>query len=147
METKEQADHSLPYMVAAALYDGELLPAQYTPERILAPPVQRLLRCVTVRPDASFTARFPEELACRVAITLHDGRRLEIEKRDYEGFHTRPMSWEGVVSKFHRLVGPFVTDAAERRIIDAVSRLECLKVRELTSLLALHPRRNLEEGK
>src|SRR5206468_1957936 len=45
---KEQADHSLPYMIAAALCDGELLPAQYTPERIAAKDVQDLLRRVTV---------------------------------------------------------------------------------------------------
>ena len=48
--TKEQADHSLQYMVAVALCDGKLLPAQYAPQRILAPDVQSLLRSVAVRP-------------------------------------------------------------------------------------------------
>ena len=32
-----------------------------------------------------------------------DGRVLVKEKRDYEGFHTRPMRWETVVQKFERL--------------------------------------------
>jgi 2-methylcitrate dehydratase len=135
VRTKEQADHSLPYMVAVALCDGELLPAQYAPQRILAPDVQSLLHRVTIRPDASFTARFPEEMACRVAITLHDGRRLEIEKQDYEGFHTRPMSWASVASKFHDLIAPFAAGETERAIVETVMQLERLKARDLTRLL------------
>ncbi|HEX5419606.1 MAG TPA: MmgE/PrpD family protein, partial [Gammaproteobacteria bacterium] len=51
IRTKEEADHSLPYMVAAALLDGEVQPEQYTQERILRADVQDLLRKVTVIPD------------------------------------------------------------------------------------------------
>ena len=137
VRTKEQADHSLHYMVAAALCDGELLPTQYAPQRILAPDVQSLLHRVTVRPDAGFTARFPGEMACRVAITLQDGRRLAIEKQDYEGFHTRPMSWNGVTAKFHHLAAPLATGEVEQAIVVAVAQLERLKVRDLTRLLAM----------
>jgi 2-methylcitrate dehydratase len=140
VRTKEQADHSLQYMVAVALCDGELLPAQYAPSRIVAPDVQSLLRRVTVRPDAHFTARFPEAMACRVAITARDGSRVALERQDYEGFHTRPMSWEGVASKFHHLAAPFAPAGVERAIVDAVARLERLKVRDLTELLARLPR-------
>ncbi|MGH7572947.1 MAG: MmgE/PrpD family protein, partial [Gemmatimonadota bacterium] len=35
VRTKEEADHSLHYMVAVALLDGQVLPAQYEPERIV----------------------------------------------------------------------------------------------------------------
>jgi 2-methylcitrate dehydratase len=136
VRTKEQADHSLQYMVAVALCDGELLPAQYAPQRILAPDVQSLLRRVAVRPDADFSARFPEEMACRVSITFHDGRRFEIEKQDYEGFHTRPMSWASVAAKFHRLAKPYANAEVERTIVDTVGRLDKLRVRDLTRLLA-----------
>ena len=144
VETKEQADHSLPYMIAVALCDGELLPAQYAPRRILAQDVQRLLRRVTIGSDACFTERFPEEMPCLVAITLQDGRRFEIEKRDYEGFHTRPMSWEGVAAKFHRLAAPFLPADIEREIIGAVERLERINVRDLTRLLAWDAHNNPE---
>ena len=64
--TKEEADHSLPYMVAVALLDGRLMPAQYFPERILKADIQELLRRVIVREDAGFSRRFPEEMACRI---------------------------------------------------------------------------------
>jgi 2-methylcitrate dehydratase len=37
VETKEQADHSLPYLLAVALLDHDVMPAQFTPERIIKP--------------------------------------------------------------------------------------------------------------
>ena len=40
VETKEQADHSLPYLLAVALLDHHVKPAQFTPERIIKPDVQ-----------------------------------------------------------------------------------------------------------
>src|SRR5690606_17211222 len=46
IRTKEEADHSLPYMMAAVLLDGNVLPAQYLPERILRDDIQQLLQKV-----------------------------------------------------------------------------------------------------
>ena len=59
VQTKEEADHSLPYLLAVALLDGSVQPAQLAPERIGKPDAQMLLRKVKVRPDESFTARYP----------------------------------------------------------------------------------------
>jgi 2-methylcitrate dehydratase len=144
--TKEQADHSLPYMIAVGLCDGKLLPDQYSPQRIAATDVQDLLRRVTVKPAAELSALFPERMACRVAITLRNGMRFEIEKQDYEGFHTRPMSWESVVAKFRQLAAPFASIWAVDSIVDAVSQLSNLKVKELTALLGQESRSNSTGG-
>ena len=64
-----------------------------------------------------------------MTVTVKSGRTLEAERRDYEGFHTRPMRWDAAVRKFTALAG-------ERPpIADAVANLEHLRVRELTRLL------------
>src|SRR5437762_1312741 len=107
VRTKEEADHSLPYMVAVALLDGDVSPTQYAPERIVREDVQSLLRRVTIQPDEELSKRFPAEMPCRIQITLKDGRTFAIEKQDYEGFYTRPMSWEKAVAKFERLAAPY----------------------------------------
>jgi 2-methylcitrate dehydratase len=91
--TKEQADHNLRYLVAVAILDGDVGPAQYAPERIVRADVQTLFGRVTVRPKMTFTWRYPEEMPARIDIELEDGRRLQKEKSDYEGFWKRPMSW------------------------------------------------------
>ncbi|HLI06443.1 MAG TPA: MmgE/PrpD family protein [Ktedonobacteraceae bacterium] len=135
VRTKEEADHSLPYMVAAALLDGEVTPAQYEPERIRRQDIQDLLRKVTIRPDEAFSKRFPAEMPCRIQITLRDGRTFSIEKRDYEGFYTRPFSWEQAAAKFHRLAAPFVDSQRRTAIADIIANLENRPLEQLTSLL------------
>ena len=138
VRTKEEADHSLPYLLAVALLDGQVLPEQYLPERIVAEDVQQLLRSVEVRPDPDLSRRFPEEHSARVRLHLRDGRTLEREQHDYEGFHTRPMSWDTVAAKFERLASRHAGSRARAQITDAVRRLDEIAVDELTCLLAIH---------
>jgi len=135
VRTKEEADHSLPYILAAAALDGKVMPAQYAEARIGRDDVQSLLRRVTVAPDAGYTDRFPGEHACRVTVTLKDGREFRREKRDYEGFHTRPMGWERVEEKFHALSREALPPGRRDAIVKAVRQLEHLTVLEFTSLL------------
>ncbi|HEY6408734.1 MAG TPA: MmgE/PrpD family protein, partial [Ktedonobacteraceae bacterium] len=137
VRSKEEADHSLPYMVAVALLDGDVSPAQYATERIVREDVQSLLRRVTIQPDEELSKRFPAEMPCRIQITLKGGRRFGIEKQDYEGFYTRPMSWEKVVAKFERLAGPFTEAAQRASIVDTVAHMETKEVAQLTGLLGV----------
>lgn len=135
VRTKEEADHSLHYMAAVALLDNALLPEQYNASRIGSSDVQDLLRRITVRVDDDFSSRFPEEHCCRLRVRLNDGRVLEKEKTDYEGFHTRPMSWESVVDKFHALANPYTDSDTRKSIIDTVRALDDEPVTSLTALL------------
>ncbi|MDA1348056.1 MAG: MmgE/PrpD family protein [Chloroflexi bacterium] len=136
VENKEQADHSLPYMVAVAILDGNVMPEQYAPERILRDDVQGLLRRVVARPNDSFSARFPDEMPTTLKVTLRDGRVLVAEKTDYEGFHANPMRWETVVDKFEGLSAAYADAALRREIIESVERLESLSVADFVAPLA-----------
>ncbi|WDT76992.1 MAG: MmgE/PrpD family protein [Candidatus Manganitrophus sp.] len=133
---KEQADHSLQYMVAAALLDEQVMPEQYLPDRIGRRDVQTLLHKITVRPRKDFSDRFPDEMPCRLIVSLRDGRTLIKEKRDYEGFYTRPMQWETVSRKFEQLSKRYADASLRRDIREAVSRIEALRTRDLMQLLA-----------
>jgi 2-methylcitrate dehydratase len=135
VRTKEEADHSLPYLVAVAILDGQVMPEQYHPDRIRGQDVQSLLRKVTVKPSADYSRRFPDEMPCRITLTLRDSRRVLKEKRDYEGFRTRPMAWERAVEKFEKLVAPYAERSLSQEIIRAVSGLESVQVSDLTELL------------
>ena len=132
---KEEADHSLQYMVAVALLDDQVLPAQYSPERIEREDVQTLLREVRVRPDPGYSERFPGEMACKVTITTKDGQEYSKEKRDYEGFFTRPASWETVETKFRFLSAAYAPVDLQEEIIEVVRGLDEAEVRDLTRLL------------
>jgi len=135
--TKEEADHSLPYILAVAILDNQVMPEQYRTERIRQPDVQGLLRRVNVRPSKDLSKRFPEEIPCRLLVTLRNGKVLIKEKRDYEGFLTRPMRWETVTQKFERLSAPYTDSALRREMADRVAHLEAIQVSELMGLLKL----------
>lgn len=136
VRTKEEADHSLPYLIAVALLDGDVLPAQFLPDRIVRADVQELLRKVRVRSSSEISARFPQELGCRLSLRLKDGRNASIEKRDYEGFTTRPATWQSVLRKFRSLSEQHATDSLLQQIAAAIENLEKVEITRLTDLLA-----------
>jgi 2-methylcitrate dehydratase len=136
IRTKEQADHSLPYLLAVALLDGQAMPEQFAAERIVRPDVQALLRRVDVRPAADLTARFPTEHACRLRLRLADGLTLAAEKSDYHGFVTRPMSWDDARQKFELLAARAVEPDLASELAETVSALDELAARDLTRILA-----------
>ncbi|MBI2247687.1 MAG: MmgE/PrpD family protein [Armatimonadetes bacterium] len=135
VRTKEEADHSLPYMVAVAVLDGRVTPEQYRPGRIARQDVQALLRKVRVRSSETHSRRFPQQMSCRVEVALRDGRHLATEKLDYEGFHTRPMRWATAVEKFNQLSTAYVTSGLRRQIVSVVADLDTVHVADLTALL------------
>ncbi|HLE01798.1 MAG TPA: MmgE/PrpD family protein [Bdellovibrionota bacterium] len=134
IRTKEEADHSLQYLVSVGLLDGEVTPAQFQPERIVADDVQTLLTKVIVRPSSAYSRRFPEELPAMIAVHLRGGEVLRIEKTDYEGFFTRPMSWESVERKFNRLASPFLSERLRREWMQVIRDLEIVDLSDLTEL-------------
>jgi 2-methylcitrate dehydratase len=134
--TKEQADQSLPYAIAAALLDGDVMPAQYTVERIQRDDVQNLLRRVFVKATPAYSQRFPEELPCHIEVTLQNGETLMKESRDCSGFLSQPMSWEMAIDKFDRLVCTCISDPQRKAIADAISDFENTNIREFMQLLA-----------
>jgi 2-methylcitrate dehydratase len=133
--TKEQADHSLPYLIAVAVLDGDVMPAQYEPQRIYGEDVQNLLRRVSVSANPTYSERFPEQMPCRIQVVLRNGRILVKEGRDYPGFISNPMSWEMACDKFNRLVAPYATDAEKKAVENVVADLENVRIRDLMKLL------------
>jgi len=145
ISSKEEADHSLPYLLAVALLDGQVMPEQFAPDRIVRADVQALLRRVDVRPAADLTARFPAEHACRLRVRLPGGVTLTAEKSDYHGFLTRPLGWEQARQKFQRLaarVEPELTD----ELAATVAALDELDTRDLTTILARASARETTKG-
>ncbi|MFB6198652.1 MAG: MmgE/PrpD family protein, partial [Halobacteriaceae archaeon] len=80
VETKAQADHSLPYMLAAALIDRELTNEAYDPDRIRQSDVQTLLQAVEVDEDPELTDQFENGLMPAVIeVELSDGSSYHVE--------------------------------------------------------------------
>ncbi len=141
VRSKEEADHSLPYMLAAALLDGEVQPEQYTPERITSEDVQALLRRVVITADPALSEQFPRRMPASLDVELSDGTVLRAERDDYHGFYTRPFDWTAARQKFDRVTRPFLKAVAANEIADVIADLDAQPVSALTACLASVPRR------
>jgi 2-methylcitrate dehydratase len=135
IRTKEQADHSIPYLLAVALLDGDVMPAQFEPDRIMRADVQQLLKKVSVRPDQEFTDKYPTKMPAKVTVRLQDGKVIEHEVQDFPGLASHPFTWEDSVEKFDRLLAGRADEGLCREIKDAVRSLENVRVRDLMKLL------------
>ncbi|MPW22748.1 MmgE/PrpD family protein [Paraburkholderia sp. CNPSo 3157] len=135
-QTKEQADYNLKYLIAAALLDDQVGPAQLEPARIQATDAQALLKRVAVRPDAEFSAQYPHALNTRITIKCRNGRAYSKEHVGFEGGLDNPLTWERTVDKFNWLSEQYADEALRGQIIDLVSTLETHSVAELMQLLA-----------
>jgi 2-methylcitrate dehydratase len=133
--TKEQADHNLPYLLAVAMLDGDVMPAQFEPDRIARADVQQLLKKVSLRPDHEYTELYPAKMPAKITVRLQDGAVIEHEVQDFPGMPSDPFTWEDSVEKFDRLVAGRADESVSREIKDAVRSLESIQVKDLMQLL------------
>lgn len=134
--SKEQADHNLKYLIAVALIDGVVGPAQFAPDRIAGADVQALLQKVEVVPSEAYTARIPGEMPAAITIEREDDDPVSGEATAYDGFHTRPMIWDAVREKFHRLTEGRLSGSLGEEICLCVDHLEAFSTRHLVLLLS-----------
>jgi 2-methylcitrate dehydratase len=135
VRTKEQADHNLPYLLAVALLDGDVMPAQFEPDRIARADVQQLLKKVSVRPDNEYTDQYPAKMPAKITVRLQDGTMIEHEVQDYPGLASDPFTWQDAVDKFDRLAAGRVEETLSGEIKDAVRSLDNIQIADLMQLL------------
>jgi 2-methylcitrate dehydratase len=115
--TRETADHSMPYVVAAVLIDGAYTDAIFEPERFGDPRTLELMKKITITEDAEFNRRYPASLPCRMTVTLKSGEQNTAELSNPIGHHDRPMSDAQVVEKFKGLAERKLSPAQSQKVL------------------------------
>src|SRR6266850_391103 len=139
--TRETADHSLPYIVAAALADGEITERQFTPERLADAKLLALVQRVEVRRHEELSAAYPTAVGNIVTVQLRNGRALT-ERVDYPRGHARnPLTDAEVEAKFHSLADKILGSDPRKAVCATVWKLDQTRnVKELLPLLQLTSR-------
>jgi 2-methylcitrate dehydratase len=137
-ETRETADHSLPYITAIALIDGEVTSKQFEPDRFADPAIWKFLENVKVERNAELSAMYPGAVANIVHVDRSDGRRLT-KRVDYPLGHAKnPLKDSEVEGKFRSLVEPALGEKRAREIVDLVWKLdEAKNVDELMRVMEI----------
>jgi 2-methylcitrate dehydratase len=133
--TKETADHSLPYVIAAALVDRQVTPAQFEMKKIMDPAIRAQLPKVEVVADPEIEKVFPALQRVIVNITTSDGRLFK-KQLDYpKGDPRNPLSDQEIEEKFAALADGVLSPAGQKKLKDAIWNLE--KVSSVAKLMAL----------
>lgn len=139
--SRETLDHSIMYIFAVALEDGEWdHEASYAPERANRPETIELWHKISTVEDAEWTRRYhsndlsEKAFGGKAVITFKDGTVVEDERAvaDAHPLGARPFVREQYVEKFTKLAAGIVDEAEQERFLEAVQNLENLT--DLTEL-------------
>jgi 2-methylcitrate dehydratase len=146
--SRETLDHSLMFILAAALHRGEWHHVRsYAPEVTQDPEVVALWKRIRTVEDKDWTRRYhsadPREKAFggRVEITFADGRLLldEIAVADAHPLGARPFTRADYMGKFQSLTSEMLADAEITRFIGVVDRLPTLPAEGVAELNVVLP--------
>lgn len=119
-QSRETADHSLPYCVAVALMDGKVWLDQFAETRFRDEELLSLIAKIHVERNDELSARYPEGIPNRITVTTKSGARYTHEVTYPRGHAGNPMTDAEVETKFHALADPVLPAA---RISEALDRL------------------------
>ena len=123
-KTRETADHSLPYVVGAALLDGPVGEAAFSDEALRKPELGALMQRISVVEDDGLTASKPDESPSRVTVHLKDGSELRNEMPNPKGHDRNPMTSDEVRDKFRGLFEIYGDASQAEGVIAAVDTLD-----------------------
>jgi len=134
-QSKETADHSLPYVIAAALAERQVTPVQFEMRKIMDPTIRAQLRKVEVVADPEIEKVFPALQRVIVNLTTTDGRAFT-KQLDYpKGDPRNPLSDAEVEEKFAALADGVLSNGAQKKLKNAIWNLE--KVGSVSKLMTL----------
>jgi 2-methylcitrate dehydratase len=121
--TRETADHSMPYVVAVALIDGEISPRSFAPDRIADPAVHELMDKISVTEDPAITAEFPSTMRSDMEVVTATSVLPWETDRFPKGHVLAPMSRDEIEAKFLSQAVPVLGSAAGQELLSSLWRL------------------------
>jgi len=118
-QTRETADHSLPYIFARALRDGPITVGSFDEAAVRDASLRPLMEKITVTADPAIEAMLPDHMALRVSARMKDGATHEVEVIDPLGHPNNPMQTSDIERKFLALGEPMIGARRCRQALDA----------------------------
>jgi 2-methylcitrate dehydratase len=143
--SRETADHSLPYIVGAAVLDGYVTTQSFAPPTVNDPQRLRFLEKVSVQPSPELGtlaggkhARAAAGYLSRVEIETVDGSVVHGEAKPFPGHPRNPFSDADFESKLRENAEAFLGANQTRQLTEFLFGIDRAgTVRELTALLAI----------
>ncbi len=123
--SRETADHSLPYCIAAAIVDRKITGDQFSDERIQDPAIKSVLGKIKGEASEEFEKMFPAKQPSKVKVRLKSGAEFTAQLDYPKGDPREPMTEQDLDTKFSglssSLFGPDKQNAIKKAIWDLES--------------------------
>jgi 2-methylcitrate dehydratase len=126
-QTRETADHSMPFCVAVSLIDGDITPETFIRERFRHKDVLDLIRRMQIEIDSEFSGQAPEKRNCYMEAKTFSGDVKKASRVLPAEDLRKGWSDEQVEAKFLRLCSTILTPGQVREILDLLWCLEDLE--------------------
>ncbi len=136
-ESRETADHSLPYCVAAAVVDKKITTATFSDEKLKDPRIWEVINKIKGEASDEFDKMFPEKQPSKVVISTIDGNNYSEYLEYPKGDPREPMTIEDIDAKFSGLAEGLLTDEKQADIKKMILNCESMCTRDFMSKLTV----------
>jgi len=136
-ESRETADHSLPYCMAVAIVDKKITTQSFSDEKLRDPRIFEVIDKIIGEPSLEFEKMFPAKQPSRVVVTTNDGRKYEEYLEYPKGDPREPMTIQDLENKFNSLSADLLSADRQLEIKDLIFDCESVSAREFMSKLVV----------
>lgn len=134
-ESRETADHSLPYCVAAAIVDRKLTTQSFSDEKLKDSKIREVIDKIKGEASEEFEKMFPEKQPSKVVVKTKDGKEFS-EYREYpKGDPREPMTLEDLEIKFNSLSSELLDSKKQEDIKNMIFNCEKMNVNDFMNQL------------
>ena len=112
-QTRETADHSMPYLLSLGLVDGKVTVNSFTLERMNDPVLKNLMSRIKIAENKEFTRQFPGKLMTEIEVVTRDGKRI-VESAHYPKGHAKNQMSDADVETKLSILCEGLMDASQR---------------------------------
>ena len=123
-QSRETADHSMPYTTAVALTYGSVHQDHFDERYYRDPHLLDLTNRVQVEASAEANRRAPEAMLCELEIATKDGQSYTATVPYHKGHYKNPMTDAEVEAKFRSLAEPVIPTAQTDALLQKLWQLE-----------------------
>jgi len=136
-ESRETADHSLPYCMAVAIVDKQITTQSFSKEKLQDPAVFEVIDKIKGEPSLEFEKMFPAKQPSRVVVTTRDGRQFEEYLEYPKGDPREPMTMQDLENKFKGLAAGVLNAERLSQVRDLIFACETVSAREFMAGLVV----------
>ena len=134
-ESRETADHSLPYCMAVAMVDKKITTDSFSDEKLNDPRIYEVIDKIIGEPSQEFEKMFPAKQPSRVVVTTNDGKMFEEYLEYPKGDPREPMTMDDLENKFNSLAGDKFDASAKKQLKETIFNCEEMNAVEFMETL------------